>query len=47
MNRQGQKDWSSKRMSYFPQKDNEYPLKIDGWKIHVPFNIVPFPGDIR
>ena len=27
-----------------PLKTNEYPLKIDGWKMHFPFKIVLFQG---
>ena len=25
-----------------PLKTNEYPLKIDGWKMECPFKLVPF-----
>ncbi len=30
-----------------PCKTNEFPLKINGWKMHFPIEIVPFLGDIR
>ena len=27
-----------------PLKTNEYPLKIDGWKMKFPLNMVPLQG---
>ena len=48
-------DWSSKPwwkiwlMSfccYYPPWKPTYPLKIDGWKMTFPFQMVPFSGDM-
>lgn len=33
-------DWTSSHSCYHPRK-RTYPLKLDGWKLKIPFEMVP------
>ena len=34
--------WNGRNIRFTPPKTNEYPMKINGWKMIFPFEMIPF-----